>query len=466
MRIWKYFVMILIALFAVMVTNFAQASTISKYANNSIYTYSTSVDSQSMEAVLGYYCQTVSPTTKCGVYQYEITQAQLRANQLINIMSSYSAQDKKVVLEWLLQRISRAFYNAPDTNTKVISAFYYTYFSQQSTASADDLASLLFDNWSTPRYTQPIQTNTYSNQNSYQNSNSSWDIVNVRSTNKYTRVNSNNKDISLTDYLRTIWVSVRANVSNSRSSNNYRMMAEFSWRSQKYYGNFTRNGTWDFSFWRQFSDERSVTFTLLSWNREIDSVTYSIDIEDYRYDNRRNHSRDYNDGRRYDDRNTRRYDDCDEYWRYDSRYCDEYWRDDYYRDDDRNTDLLVKHVWYTYGRRSNDLVIELTTTVRNNSRYEAELEELYYDIEINNRRVRENSDYKIYHKRTQCDDSNNRSSASQDIEIEAYDECEITVEVIFDSDLYRSDVEVEVEIDSRDDDNNSNNSKRVAFSVR
>lgn len=99
-----------------------------------------------MEAVLLYYCQTTNPATKCGVYQYEITQAQLRANQLVNIMRSYSSQDRKVVLEGLLERISRAFYNASDTNTKVIAAFYYMYFSQESTASADDLVSLLFDN--------------------------------------------------------------------------------------------------------------------------------------------------------------------------------------------------------------------------------------------------------------------------------------------------------------------------------
>lgn len=458
------------------------------------YTYTVSVDSQSMEAVLEHYCETINSVSRCGVYQYEIDQAQLRAVQLTNILRTYPIQERKTIIEWLLEKISRAFYNAHDTNTKVVAAWYYVYFSQQISwdiTASSWLFDYLFENGNTPReysYLTPTPTNTYRNtySNTYTNNpyktspyttsssytQTSWSIVNIWSLNKYTRVDNSRKDIEVS-YNRNLSVWVRAQIGTSfAGTNGYRVVASLPWKQTAYVWNYKRDWTWDFTFGKWFSNERSVTFSLLcqrcsEWTKYnkspfrgwtvLDTITYSLDIENNRYSNNNYNNRYYNDC--YDSR-----------WRYNSRYCDNndrYYNNNYYNNHHYNDgDLWLTRLEYEYDERSNDSVIELVTTVKNYSRYELTLDELQYDVEINGRRARETSDYRVYHKRTQCDDSSVRSSASEDIDIEGHDECEITVELRFDNDLYNDRVEIEVELDSRDDDTNSNNTRRVEFSVR
>lgn len=220
----------------------------------------------------------------------------------------------------------------------------------------------------------------------------------------------------------------------------YRMVAVFD-SSSSYYGkdvyaaNYRSDGVWEFRYGDDVSRYNRATFYLLCKSCDGGS---------------RFNSNTTLDGRRIMDSET-------------------FWLDTSGRVSDNNSnddqDLALKNLRYSYFSRGNDVEVTLETTIENEGRYETRLDELTYEIEVDGDRL-STRDYDIQHVRTDCDDNSVRSYDDEDIDIDAGDECEITVEITMDRDEVEDEwVDIVVEIESREDDYSANDDEEIRFRV-
>ena len=182
----------------------------------------------------------------------------------------------------------------------------------------------------------------------------------------------------------------------------------------------------------------------------VDTLTYDI--------RRQSNYSDYYDDRYYDDRyyDDRYYDDnCDD------RY---YYCDDYY-DTDRRSDLGIRSVNFDWEYDRGDVVVELTTVIRNYGRYETSVNSLDYHVEVDGDSLRTNEyDERIIE--VDCDGSSSRTRI-EDVLLDTGDECEVRVELTFDErDVDNETMDIEVELDAHGDNNSANDTRTVSFRIR
>jgi hypothetical protein len=142
------------------------------------------------------------------------------------------------------------------------------------------------------------------------------------------------------------------------------------------------------------------------------------------------------------------------------------------RDDDRfrygseEDDLAIDDVRRSIDYDRDEVIVELEITVSNEGDRTNILEELRYDIEVDNDRL-SSRDYDIDHVRTECEDRGINRNDDEDVRIDRNDECTFEVEITLDRDEVEDEiVEIEILADATRDDRSSNNRDTVRFRAR
>jgi hypothetical protein len=213
---------------------------------------------------------------------------------------------------------------------------------------------------------------------------------------------------------------------------------------------------------REYSASYNYGSNYWEFNRRIDAdgdyITFYLLCEDCEGRYSSSHYDDYRYRSDYDIIDSKRY-RLDNFSSHRTRYDDRY----RYDDDD---DLGIRLLRYDYDFVRDDLIIEVTTTIENYGDDENVIEDLHYEIEVDNDRL-SSYEYDIDHLETDCDDSHVDRYDERDIDIDEGDQCEIVVEITLDADDAEDErVEIEVEVEADDDDNTSNNRRTVSFTAR
>ena len=422
-----------------------------------------------MYELLDRYCDEVNPVDDCGRYQQDVDLAQSKLRTITIQLSRYDSWKVAEVVDDLLFRFEDIFDRSGDLRSQFLAAYFYVSLADvhvdQSIDETDEFVNYLFGNTSSSssssyddRYTTDRSTPA-----SYGNF-----IDNIWSLGSTTRIDVYNEVLSIGS-TNKVELGIKAQVDDYVASANrgYRVVAVSTASDKVIAANYEARGSYrSLRMYEYFYQGDELTLYLLcddcnfgepfpvrgrmQGRSVIDAQTFEIDMYGDHFDQRYpvDHS---SCGCGYD--------------------CDTDGHDHYddYRGGDRygsEQDFSIRRVEYDYDVRSRHTEVLIATTIRNESRYEGELEWLGYTITVDGHRVHSN-DYDIDHIKTDCDDTSVSSSRGRNLDIEGYDECEILVEIELDSDdVWKEDVQIGVKLESRDDDYSGNNYETVRFTVR
>ena len=381
------------------------------------------------------YCDDLDPIDDCGSYQDEVEDAREKGTDLLNILEDMDADVREELLDDLVDLLKDRFDDTVSSKTKFLLAYYGLFFMDMHNtfSDADDLLDFLLQSGG-----------GFSFGNHSNNNYSSYDdaeIINITEANFVTEVDNGRDEISVT-YGGTLAVTIEAvdeNGNEAERRDGYTVVAVFNQNfggENVFAATYVDDGEWEFVFGNRLDDDNTVTFYLLcsdcygSSFFDKDSVLDGWTIMD-----------------------KRSYDIEDEISVGSSS-------------SNADEDLAITKLTYDYDFvGGNEVEVELTTTIKNVGDRDIELDELEYDVEVDDAFF-SSSRYDIDHIETDCDDNSIDEDEDEDIEIEEGDECEITVLFTFDEDEVEDEyLEIIVELQSNDDEYSPNNDRSVRFRV-
>ena len=373
-----------------------------------------------------------------GGYQDDIDAAMDRANEFMREIRSYSSSEQQDILNTLIRRL--ALYHATVDNSydQIIASYYHDYFKAErdgeSQESVDTIIARLI--WSsTNRSSSSMRSST----RRVNNTPDDGRFTSIRPWRSWTTIR--NDRISARGELNLqIVVQERDEI---LQDTDVRIVAEL----------FNRNRLVDTVAANERGSYRSLVLSD-QFDRVDEMKLYLLCQECDRgtqYHWRLFRDRRVLDTEEFDVSITRT-----------SRYDRYYDRD---RSDNNDYDLEIRSLEYQYDGNGREVHVNLTTVVRNIWERDNELEKLEYKVEIDGRRV-SSSRYDINHRRTDCDDRSVDRNDTRNLTIDEDDECEITIEFVFDQDTVEDErLEIFVEVIAQRDDNIRNNEDDVSFFV-